>query len=121
MPSPTTRFDYALWLADEVIHAAMIQAEAVAAANGTDHVTVTDDYMMQATDRFLEVDASSAPVEITLPDLSAREFSIKKKDASPNAVTISGAVNIEGEASAVISSKGHSITLAGGTSEWLIV
>jgi hypothetical protein len=55
---------------------------------------VTADYDMTADDRIIEVDASSGPVTITLVPVSTfrgLKVTIRKADASANAVTIQAA------------------------------
>jgi hypothetical protein len=68
---------------------------------------ITGDYTPDITEEFIPVDASSGPVVITLPHISAgiQKFTVKKIDASSNTVTVvlTGGGNIDLSSSNVLS------------------
>lgn len=74
----------------EIIPALKQARAAINARFGQDGTTVSGDYSVTVLDEYLLVDASAAPVTVTLLDVSSntRELFVIKIDASPNAVTI---------------------------------
>lgn len=70
----------------------------------------------------LEVDATAGAVTITLPSLANMtgvKLMVWKTDSSGNAVTISGAVNINGSSTASLATQWASLSITGGTSVYL--
>jgi len=89
--------------------------------------SVSAAYTMYDTDRNLLVDATAAPVTITLPAASDAEphvFRVKKIDAGGNAVTVqrAGADTIDGAASKALSAQYELIALISDrSSAWQIL
>lgn len=90
-------------------------------------VTVTTStYAVVDDDYLILCDASSNAITVALPSASSkegRELTIKKVDATGNAVTIDGdaSENIDGSSSASISSQYESVTLISNGSDWYII
>ncbi len=87
-------------------------------------VSKTSDFSALATNKTILVDASSAPVTITLPSVAffeADPINIKKIDASGNNVTIDGdGPTIDGAATKVITTQYDVVSLVSdGTNWWL--
>ena len=85
---------------------------------------LSQDTTLTASNTTTSVDASAAAVTITLPLASqhvSRVYSIKKIDASANAVTItpSGADTIDGAATYSLAAQWDSVTLVSDGSQWL--
>lgn len=89
--------------------------ERVSSAVGS---VVTANYKVKAGDSIIPVDATAGVVTVTLPATPSGQYTIKKIDASANAVTVSG--TIDGAASYALSSQYDSVTVAGGT-EWHVI
>jgi hypothetical protein len=87
--------------------------------------TKTSAYTLIATDSVLLADATSAAFQVTLPSpsgISGRQYTIKKIDASGNAVTIASAAgNIDGAATKVLSAQWSYLSLISSGSDWVIV
>ncbi len=80
---------------------------------------VTASETVTGSDYFLEVDASAGPVSITLPDRTlGRTLIFKKTDATANAVYLIG--QIDDLASFTMTTPNQSISIIGGTGQWLI-
>lgn len=84
-------------------------------------VETSTNYSIGDTDTSIFVDASGGARTITLPTLSGRGLKIKKVDATYNAVTVSGAANIDGSSSLIIDRPDDCAELVGGSSEWYLV
>ncbi len=84
--------------------------------------TETTDHTITATLSRVLVDATSGPVTVTLPDVAdGVEHTVKKIDASANAVTIDGdGADVEFDSTAVITSQGDSITVFSDLTQWWI-
>lgn len=86
----------------------------------------TADYTIETTDGLILVDATAGPVTITLPDptLANIQVTVKKIDASANAVTIDGdGVNIDGSGTQSLTAQYQAVTMASeeDTAQWWIV
>ncbi len=76
--------------------------------------------IVSGSDYFLEADASSGPIVITLPALTlGRTIVVKKTDATANSVTLIG--QIDGEVSFEITEQYYAATVIGGASQWLLI
>lgn len=81
--------------------------------------TVTADYTALATDDLVLADATSGAITVTLPpagSVAYQTLTIKKIDASANAVTIGGTV--DGAASPTLPAQYNSITIQSDGSAW---
>lgn len=81
---------------------------------------------LTASDGSAFVDASGAPRTITLPPASSvtgRIYTVKKVDASANAVTIdpTGTETIDGASTATISGQYDSLTMQSDGTRWWII
>jgi len=87
--------------------------------------TVTAAYSVAAGDTEIFVDASVAPVTVTLPaaaDNAGRTLTVKKIDASANAVTLdgTGAETIDGAATKSLATQYYALTVTcNGTTWWI--
>ena len=97
-------------------------AGAVSVAGLTKHSQATKDAAYTAsTEEYLFCDATGGAFSITLPAVSAGlQYTIKKTDASANAVTISGnaAETIDGELTQALTTQYDVITIVGTATEW---
>lgn len=87
--------------------------------------SVSADYSA-AAERVILVDATGGPITVTLPALlgmDGRLYSVKKTDASANAVTVDGnsSDTIDGAATSSLASQYDSITVVAGPTEWNIL
>ena len=86
-------------------------------------ITVSADYTVLLTDGMINVDASAAPVTISLPaaaDANRKEFTTKKIDATGNNVTISASSTIDGSPTVITNTQWTSITVKSNGSGWFI-
>jgi hypothetical protein len=84
-------------------------------------VSATANVTAEAGD-FVDVDATSAAVTVTIPNAAAnlgKSICVRKSDASGNSVTMSGAIN--GATSQTISVQYTAIVIASNGSEWCII
>jgi hypothetical protein len=86
----------------------------------------TTDYTLTAADCIVICDASSGAFTISLPSaagIAGRQYTIKKVDSSPNAVTIvpHGTETIDGASSYVLSAQWKYVTIVSDGSNWLII
>ncbi len=88
----------------------------------------SDDFAISPSDHngVFVVDASSAPVTVTLPPatgLNGFRFHIKKIDVTANAVTVDadGSETIDGSLTVVISGQNDSIPVNGDGTNWIIL
>lgn len=91
---------------------------------GSDAITVFVNYIMTGQEGPLLVDASSAPVTITLPSLmSTKSVDVKKIDTSGNAVIIipPSSELIDGQISQTISTPYISLHMVNNATDWFIV
>jgi hypothetical protein len=80
---------------------------------------VTANASFGASDCMISANATAGVVTLTLPALAqGKVFIGKKLDASVNAVTVSGAVNIDGSPSQSLTTQYQVIRLIGGATEW---
>jgi hypothetical protein len=101
----------------------------ISASSGSGANTVnltTTDYTLLGTDNHLRVDASSSPINVTLPDASAvlgKVYTIKKIDSSANTVTILTSLSqlIDGNSTESLTVQYESITLISNGSGWDII
>jgi len=116
-PVPVTATNMATWVRSAAIVINYLQSNlAVLARRSVKPVTA--DYTFAANDYLVTVDATAAPVTITLPALSiGKQIAVKRIDASANAVTVSGP--IEGGASATLTGQWSGLNLIGANSVWL--
>lgn len=87
-------------------------------------VPVTSDYSASIGVVWIPVDATSAAVTITLPDADetkGKRYTIKKIDASANAVTVTATQTIDDGASATLNMQYESICVMSDGSEYWIV
>jgi len=94
-------------------------------STGTRSGTVTSDTTLDATDRFVRVDASSAAVTITLPAAASSAgfvYYIKKIDTTSNTVTIdgNGSETIDDQTTQVIAFQYTARIIECDGSEWWI-
>ncbi len=83
-------------------------------------------YQAVVTDGLITVDANSAPVTVTLPPAADQpncEISVKKTDASANAVTVDGysTETIDGSATYSLTTQYQSVTVKSNGTAWWIV
>jgi hypothetical protein len=95
-------------------------------APGTSIITVTTAYTLKITDRWVLVDATAAPVIVTLPAafvMKGRDFSFKKIDVSANAMTIdaAGTETIDGALIFVTAVAYVSVTIVSNGANWWII
>lgn len=87
--------------------------------------TKTTAYTVTASDSVILADATSAAFQVTLPSpsgITGRQYTIKKIDASGNAVTVASASgNIDGAATKVLSSQWSYLSVVSSGSDWVIV
>lgn len=87
--------------------------------------TVTAAYVATDADFTILVDASGAPITVTLPDpseASGHVLNIKKIDNSDNVVTLSGdGSTIDGSATASIESQWQNLQVQSNGSAWFII
>jgi len=88
--------------------------------------SVTAAYTANVNDSFIKVDATAAPVTITLMLASSgkeKRLTIKKIDASANAVTVdgSGSETIDDAATVALSSQYDSVSIMSDGTEWWVV
>ena len=91
---------------------------------GSSAVSVSVDTVLTGQEGPILVDATSGPVQITMPSLiSTNRVSIKKVDASANAVTIitPGSELIDGLSSQLISTTYVTLQLVNNDTDWFIV
>jgi len=91
---------------------------------GSAAITVSANYTVTGSEGPILVDASSGPVTITLPALTATDrVTIKKIDTSANGVTIipPGAELIDGQASQLIATTYVTLHLINNNTNWFIV
>ena len=85
----------------------------------------TADYTAQIDDRVVLADATSAQVTVTIPDATTvrgKWISVKKVDSSGNNVVISPTVgNVDGAATATITTQYTSRTMISDGSNWWII
>ena len=84
------------------------------------------DYTATVADEVFLVDATAGAVTVTLPSVSrlaGKSYTIKKTDASANAVTIDGdgSETIDGAATQSLASQWDSVTVVSDGSGWYIV
>jgi hypothetical protein len=88
-------------------------------------VTKTANYILTDTDYFVAVDSSSGDIDITLPTAvgrSGRSYRVKKiVEANKVNVKTNGAETIDGEASCVLNTQYHTITLISNGTNWYIL
>jgi hypothetical protein len=91
------------------------------------YTSVTADTTLDATHFFVDVDATSDSVDITLPTvvgINGREYIIRKLDASANTVTITpdGTETINGSSDAVLDEQYETaIIFSNGASDWMLL
>ena len=88
--------------------------------------SVTADYTVSANDSFIKVDATAAPVTITLMLASSgkeKRLTIKKIDSSANAVTVdgNGSETIDGATTVSLPSQYNSVSIMSDGTEWWVV
>ena len=88
--------------------------------------SVTADYTVSANDSFIKVDATAAPVTITLMLASSgkeKRLTIKKIDSSANAVTVdgNGSETIDGVSTVSVPSQYNSVSIMSDGTEWWVV
>lgn len=85
---------------------------------------ITTNYTIASNDAVILADASGGALTIALPPVTearGRVLVAKKVDASANTVTISGASNIDGAASKVLTAQYDVVRLVAGSASWWIV
>lgn len=85
------------------------------------YATINSDYIVQATDGTIFVDANGGNIEITMLSavgLGGEEFSFKRIDTTNNTVTITG--DIDGEATATLYAL-ESMNIKSDNVEWWII
>lgn len=95
------------------------RVETLSGANGLDHRITTVDTAVQDSDSVIFADATGGAIQIDLPSLSERRFTVKKIDASANAVTVAG--TIDGATDFVLSNPMQSVTIGGFQSGWWVL
>ena len=87
-------------------------------------IGTASDYGLKSEDEMLLVDATSADVTVTLPQVASvprgKMYSVKKIDSTAHIVHITGDANIDGSASLGITSQYVSYTLQSDGSKWWI-
>ena len=87
--------------------------------------TKTAAYTLTATDSVILADATAAAFTVTLPSpsgISGRQYTIKKIDASANAVTIASASgNIDGAATKILSAQWQAAQMVSDGVNWFVV
>lgn len=91
----------------------------------TAYVAKTAAYTITAADSVVACDATSAAFTITLPTavgIAGREYTVKKTDASANAVTVdgNGAQTIDGAATYSVAAQWNTIVIVSDGANWLI-
>jgi hypothetical protein len=87
---------------------------------------VSESSVLDAADKFVFCDATSAPMTITLPacseSLKGQTYFIKKVDGSTNAVTITpvGSDTIDGLATALLTTKNQGSIVVCSGSSWFL-
>lgn len=85
----------------------------------------TSDVTLDQEKSVVLADAASGDIAITLPNSAdtpnGRTYSIKKIDATANAVTVSGDADIDGISSIVITSQYDSYTIVKNGGDWFII
>lgn len=78
---------------------------------------------LTANGEFVEADATAGPVTVALPPaaLAGERITVKKMDATANAVTVNGnGLNIDGAATYPLPGQWNVVTVVRGTTQWLI-
>ncbi len=88
--------------------------------------SISADYTASDLDSVVLVDATSAGITVTLPDatvVSGKNITIKKTDASANAVTVdgNGSQKIDGATTASLASQNKYISIVSDGTNWHIV
>lgn len=89
-----------------------------------DSVDLTASGSIKVSHAVTLVDATAGPVTVTLPavrDAMGQTFSIKKVDATGNAVTISGDATIDGAASLATTTQWECFTIHSTGDAWFIL
>lgn len=79
-------------------------------------------YTVLANNVIVLADATSGPITVIASAATRQNLAIKKTDSSANSVTFdpTGSQNVEGAATAVLTTQGESISLASDGSNWSI-
>jgi len=87
-------------------------------------ITITNNYAVVAGVTVILVDASSGPINVTLPPIASangRSLYVKKIDSSANFVTVAGDADIDGDADFDLMAEDESIEVVADSSEWWII